>query len=198
MVESLQTAAQLTSVLELDVAPVVALRRERGASYTAIFVKLVASALRAHPLLNSRIAGDAIELLADVNVGVAVEVPEGLIVPVVHGADRLSLAEVDARCAELVAAARAGRLAPDDVAGGTFTLSNAGIHPVDITTAILNPPQSAILWIGRIRERPLVVDGELVVRPTLQACLTYDHRAVDGAPAAAVLGSLEALVRELA
>jgi pyruvate/2-oxoglutarate dehydrogenase complex dihydrolipoamide acyltransferase (E2) component len=198
MVESLQTAAQLTSVLELDAAPVAELRRATGASYTAIFVHVVARALRQHPLLNSRIAGDEIELLEDVNVGVAVEVPEGLIVPVVHGADRLSLDELHARCTELVEAARADRLAPEDVAGGTFTLSNAGIHPIDLTTAILNPPQSALLWLGRIRERPVALDGEVVVRPTVQACLTYDHRAVDGAPAAAFLGTLERLVGELA
>jgi pyruvate/2-oxoglutarate dehydrogenase complex dihydrolipoamide acyltransferase (E2) component len=187
----------LTSVLELDVAPAVELHRTTGASYTAIFVRLVAEALRAHPLLNSRVVGEEVELLADVNVGIAVEVPEGLMVPVVHGADRLSLEQVHARCTELVEAARADRLSPGDVTGGTFTLSNAGIHPVDITTAILNPPQSALLWIGRIRERPVAVGGEVVVRPTVQACLTYDHRAVDGAPAAAFLGTLEMLVREL-
>jgi pyruvate dehydrogenase E2 component (dihydrolipoyllysine-residue acetyltransferase) len=204
MVESLQTAAQLTSVLELDVARVVELRRrlnEAGAQprvgYTAIFVKLVAASLRSHPLLNSRIERGEIELLEEVNVGVAVDTHEGVAVPVVHGADALSIEELNPLVNELASRAREGRLTPADVEGATFTLSNGGIYPVDITTAILNPPQSAILWIGRIRERPVVVEGDIVVRPTLQACLTYDHRAIDGAPAAEFLATLEELVRSL-
>jgi pyruvate dehydrogenase E2 component (dihydrolipoamide acetyltransferase) len=204
MVTSLHEAAQLTSVVELEVGPVVRLREtmnEAGAGprigYTAIFIKLVAGALCSHPLLNSRVAGDEIELLADVNVAVAVDTEEGLIAPVVRRADRLSIEEINVRVSDLATRARAGSLGPDDVAGGTFTLSNGGIHPVDITTAILNPPQTALLWIGRIRDRPVVRDGEVVVRPTLQACLTYDHRAIDGGPAAAFLGTLEALIRDL-
>jgi pyruvate/2-oxoglutarate dehydrogenase complex dihydrolipoamide acyltransferase (E2) component len=194
MLHSLQTSAQLTSVLELDATSVVELRRSGGAGYTAIFVKLVAAALRRHPLLNSRISGDQIELLADVNVAVAVDTEAGVVAPVVRGADRLSLVEVDERVADLAARARAASLALDELEGATFTLSNGGVYPVDITTAILVPPQSALLWLGRIRERPLAVDGEVVVRPTLQACLTYDHRAVDGAPAAAFLATLQSLV----
>jgi pyruvate/2-oxoglutarate dehydrogenase complex dihydrolipoamide acyltransferase (E2) component len=196
MVESLQTSAQLTSVVELDATPVVELRRSSGAGYTAIFVHLAAAALRRHPLLNSRISGDHIELLADVNVAVAVGTEAGVVAPVVRGADGLSLEELDARVADLAARARAASLAPDELEGGTFTLSNGGIHPVDITTAILVPPQSALLWLGRIRERPLAVERQVVVRPTVQACLTYDHRAIDGAPAAAFLGTLESLVSE--
>jgi pyruvate/2-oxoglutarate dehydrogenase complex dihydrolipoamide acyltransferase (E2) component len=205
MVESLQASAQLTSVLEIDASPLVTARERLNAegpsprvSYTALFVSLLATALRRQPLLNSRIAGDEIELLADVNIGVAVDTPDGLIVPVVHRADTLSIHEVNARIGELVDRARAGTLALADVESGTFTLSNAGIHPVDITTAILNPPQSALLWVGRIRERPIVIDGGLHIRPTVQACLTFDHRAIDGAPAAEFLGTVEELVRELA
>lgn len=204
MVSSLQSAAQLTSVLELDVSPLVDLRRqlnEAGTSprigVTAIVVKLVAAALRNHPVLNSRIVGDEIEVLAEVNVAVAVDTPDGVVAPVVQGADRLPLEEINARLADLAARARGGSLTTADVSGGTFTVSNGGIYPVDITTAILNPPQCGILWIGRIRERPVVVDGTIAVRPTLQACLTYDHRAVDGGPAAEFLAALEALVTAL-
>jgi pyruvate/2-oxoglutarate dehydrogenase complex dihydrolipoamide acyltransferase (E2) component len=197
MVESLQASAQLTSVVELDASPVVAVRRNAGAGYTAIVVHLVAAALRRHPLLNSRVAGDHVEILAEVNVAVAVDTEAGVVAPVVRGADRLSLEQIDERVGDLAARARAGALAPDELAGGTFTLSNGGIHPVDITTAILVPPQSALLWLGRIRERPLALDGQVVVRPTVQACLTYDHRAIDGAPAAAFLGTLASLVAEL-
>lgn len=205
MVSSLQTSAQLTSVLELDVKPLVELRarlNEQGATprigITSIVVKLVAQALREHPLLNSRVTETDIELLAEINVAVAVDTPDGLVAPVVTGADRLSLDEINGRITDLAARARDGSLTPDDMDGGTFTVSNGGIHPVDITTAILNPPQSGILWIGRIRDRPVVVgDGAIAVRPTLQACLTFDHRVIDGGPAAAFLATFEALVAGL-
>jgi pyruvate/2-oxoglutarate dehydrogenase complex dihydrolipoamide acyltransferase (E2) component len=204
MSESLQTAAQLTSVLELDVAPLVELRsrlngdgRERRIGVTAIVVKLVAAALREHPGLNARVAESEIELLGEINVAVAVDTDEGLVAPVVAGVDGLSIEQIDERIAELAERARGRALEPDDLAGGTFTVSNGGIHPVDITTAILNPPQVGILWIGRIKDRPVVADGAIVVRPTMQACLTFDHRAVDGGPAAAFLGTLESLVAAL-
>jgi len=138
------------------------------------------------------------ELLEEINVAVAVDTDESLLAPVVAGADRLSIGEINARLGVLVARARDRALGSDDLAGGTFTVSNGGIHPVDITTAILNPPQVGILWIGRIKDRPVVVgDGAIAVRPTLQACLTFDHRAVDGAPAAAFLARFESLVAAL-
>jgi pyruvate dehydrogenase E2 component (dihydrolipoamide acetyltransferase) len=205
MVSSLQTAAQLTSVLELDVKPLVDLRaqlNETGATprigITSIVVKLVASALREHPILNARVTETEIELLAEINVAVAIDTPDGVVAPVVAGADTLTLEAINERIADLAARTRSGSLEPADVAGGTFTVSNGGIYPVDITTAILNPPQSGILWIGRIRDRPMVVgNGEIAVRPTLQACLTYDHRAIDGGPAAAFLASLETLIAGL-
>ena len=205
MVTSLQTAAQLTSVLEIDVKPLVELRarlNEEGATprvgITSIVVMLLAHALREHPLLNSRVTETDVELLAEINVAVAVDTPEGLVVPVVRGANRLSLNEINLCIADLAERARDGSLTPDDMADGTFTVSNGGIHPVDITTAILNPPQTGILWIGRVRDRPVVVrDGAIAVRPTLQACLTFDHRAVDGGPAAAFLATFEALVTAL-
>jgi pyruvate/2-oxoglutarate dehydrogenase complex dihydrolipoamide acyltransferase (E2) component len=204
MTDSLRTAAQLTSVLELDVKPLVELRSrlnerrtERRIGVTAIVVKLVAAALREHPGLNARVAESEIELLGEINVAVAVDTDGGLVAPVVAGADRLSIEELDERIAELAERARARALEPDDLAGGTFTVSNGGVHPVDITTAILNPPQVGILWIGRIRDRAIVVDGEIAVRPTMQACLTFDHRAVDGGPAAAFLATLESLVASL-
>ncbi len=205
MVSSLQTAAQLTSVLELDVTPLVELRSRMnggGAAprigVTAIVVKVVAAALREHPGLNARVTEDAIELLDEVNVAIAVETDEGLIAPVVRGADQLSLEEMNTQIAELAGRARDRSSTADDLEGATFTVSNGGIHPVDITTAILNPPQVGILWIGRIRERPIVTsDGRIAVRPTMQACLTFDHRAVDGGPAAAFLATLDSLVARL-
>jgi pyruvate/2-oxoglutarate dehydrogenase complex dihydrolipoamide acyltransferase (E2) component len=204
MVASLQTAAQLTSVLEIDVKPLVELRAElnrdgaRRVGVTAILVKLTATALREHSILNARVTETEIELLDDINVAVAVETDDGLVAPVIHGVDRLSIEQISARIDELSTRSRAGKLTPDDLEDGTFTLSNGGIHPVDITTAILNPPQTGILWVGRIRDRPVVVgDGAIVVRPTMQACLTFDHRAVDGGPAAAFLGTIERLIAAL-
>jgi pyruvate/2-oxoglutarate dehydrogenase complex dihydrolipoamide acyltransferase (E2) component len=198
MQQSLLTSAQLTSVLEIDVSPIVSWRSadEAGASYTSIFLALAAQALREQPILNSRVVEGEIHVFSDINVGFAVHTDEGVIVPVVHGTDRLSLPEIDARVQDLTARARGGALEAADVEGGTFTLSNSGSFPVDITTAIVNPPQSGILWIGRIRDRAVVVDGEIAVRPTVQACLTFDHRVLDGAPAAEFLGTLERLVRD--
>jgi pyruvate/2-oxoglutarate dehydrogenase complex dihydrolipoamide acyltransferase (E2) component len=200
---SLQTTAQLTSVLELDVKPLVDLRAELNChdgpriGLTAILVKLVAAALREHPLLNARVTETAVELLEEINIAIAIDTDDGLVAPVVRGADRLSIEQINTRIDELASHARAGKLSADDLAGGTFTVSNGGVHPVDLTTAILSPHQTGILWVGRIRDRPVVVDAAIVVRPTLQACLTFDHRAVDGGPAAAFLGTLERLVADL-
>lgn len=198
LVESLQTAAQLTSVLEIDVKPIVELRSRSPVGVTAIVVKLVATALLEHPRLNARVSDTAIEMLREINVAVAVETDDGVVAPVIANADRLSTEETDARIAELARRARDGTLTPDEIADGTFTVSNGGIHQVDITTAILSPPQCGVLWIGRIRERPVVLpDGTIAARPTMQACLTFDHRAVDGAPAAAFLAAFQGLVAGL-
>jgi pyruvate dehydrogenase E2 component (dihydrolipoamide acetyltransferase) len=198
MVESMQTAAQLTSVLEIDVKPIVELRSRSAVGVTAIVVKLVATALIEHPRLNARVTDTAIEVLREINVAVAIETDDGVVAPVIANADRLSTEETDARIAELARRARDGTLIPDEIADGTFTVSNGGIHQVDITTAILNPPQCGVLWFGRIRERPVVLpDGTIAARPTMQACLTFDHRAVDGAPAAAFLATVQGLVAGL-
>jgi pyruvate/2-oxoglutarate dehydrogenase complex dihydrolipoamide acyltransferase (E2) component len=198
MVESLQTAAQLTSVLEIDVKPIVELRSRSPVGVTAIVVKLVASALLEHPRLNARVTDTAIEVLREINVAVAIDTDDGVVAPVIANADRLSTEETDARIAELARRARDGTLTPDEIADGTFTVSNGGVHQVDITTAILSPPQCGVLWIGRIRERPVVLpDGTIAARPTMQACLTFDHRAVDGAPAAAFLATVQDLVAGL-
>jgi pyruvate dehydrogenase E2 component (dihydrolipoamide acetyltransferase) len=205
MLASLHDAAQLTSVVELDVKPLIELREQLNAegatarvSLTAIIVKLVGAALREHPILNSRVTETAVEILREINIAVAVDTEEGLVAPVVRGVDRLSIAEVNARMSDLVERARANALGADELADGTFTVSNGGVYPVDITTAILNPPQCGILWVGRIKDRPVVVgEGAIAVRPTMMACLTFDHRAVDGSPAAAFLGTFERLLAEL-
>lgn len=189
MTESLRDAPQLTSVLEIEATAAVSLRERSGARYVSVFVLAAAQALRAEPALNALVIGDEVRVIEEVNVAVAVETDDGVVAPVVHGADHLDLEALDARIGEVIERARAGRASTADLTGGTFTVSSSGAHPVDLTTAILNPPQVGILWLGRIRARPVVRNETVVVAPTLQACLTYDHRAVDGAPAARFLGA---------
>jgi pyruvate/2-oxoglutarate dehydrogenase complex dihydrolipoamide acyltransferase (E2) component len=189
MTESLRDAPQLTSVLEIDATAAVARRERAGVRHVSVFVAAAAKALRGEPGLNAVVVGDEVRVLGEVNIAIAVETDDGVIAPVIHGADRLDLDALDARIGELVEGARAGRITTADLTGGTFTVSSSGAQAVDLTTAILNPPQVGILWLGRIRARPLVRDEVVVVAPTVQACLTYDHRAVDGAPAARFLGA---------
>jgi pyruvate dehydrogenase E2 component (dihydrolipoamide acetyltransferase) len=160
-------------------------------SLTALLVRAVAWTLARHLLLNSQLSGDKILLLPDVHVGVAVAAESGLIVPVVHQAGQKSVTQIAAELEDLTARARQGKLLPDDVAGGTFTISNLGMFGVDRFTAIINPPQSAILAVGRMRK--MVVPGEddrPVVRSIMTITLGADHRVVDGAAAARFLADL--------
>ena len=158
-----------------------------GTSVTDLLVKVCAFALKAHPGVN---AGDT------VNVGIAVATDDGLIVPVVHGADRLTLPQISERRRAVADAARNGRLRPDDVQGGSFTISNLGMYGVDAFQAIVNAPQAAILAVGRTAERPWVVDGSLAVRPVLTMSVSFDHRVVDGARGAEFLDTLASLIEE--
>jgi pyruvate dehydrogenase E2 component (dihydrolipoamide acetyltransferase) len=165
-------------------------------SLTDLLVKVAAEALRRHPRVNSTWRDGAVVPFERIGVGIAVAVEEGLVVPVVRDADKLSLAETMSRRLELVDAARAGRLRPDDVTGGTFTISNLGMYGVDSFDAIVNAPQAALLAVGRIAERPWVVGGQLVVRPVLTLTVSFDHRVVDGARGAEFLDTLASLVDE--
>jgi pyruvate dehydrogenase E2 component (dihydrolipoamide acetyltransferase) len=174
-------------------------RRRAGAekvTHTDLLVRLVAAALREHPRVNATWHDGTIAANADVNVGLAVATDDGLVVPVIAGADRLELAELAARRAELVAAARDRKLKPADVQGGTFTISNLGMFGVDAFMAIVNAPQAAILSVGRIAQRATVVEGAVVARPTLVLGLSFDHRVVDGASGARFLDTLASLVEE--
>jgi pyruvate dehydrogenase E2 component (dihydrolipoamide acetyltransferase) len=173
-------------------------RDAAGASvtHTDLLVRLVAAALREHPRVNASWRDGAIVANDDVNVGIAVAADDGLVVPVVHGADRLELTQIAQRRAQLVAAAREKKLTPQDVEGGTFTISNLGMFGVDAFMAIVNAPQAAILSVGRIAQRATVVDGAVVARPTLVLGLSLDHRVVDGAAGARFLDTLASLVEE--
>jgi pyruvate dehydrogenase E2 component (dihydrolipoamide acetyltransferase) len=161
-----------------------------------VLTKLAAAALVRHPAVNAHFAGDAIHRFGSAHVGIAVAAPNGLVVPVIRDADRRPLAELAAVRADLVSRARAGKLQLTDLEGGTFTISNLGMFGVEEFTAVLNPPQAAILAVGSIEERPAVVDGELTVRPLMHMTLTCDHRAIDGADGAEFLRTLRELLEE--
>jgi len=165
-----------------------------GITYTDLFLLCAARALREHPRANASWDAGTIQHHPAINLGVAVATDKGLVVPVIHDAGRLTLAEMTQRRSELVTRAQGGHLLPDDYAGGTFTLTNLGMFAVDSFQAILNPPQSAILALGRIKRRPFVIDESLAVRPTLHLTLSADHRVLDGAEAARFLGRLVELI----
>jgi pyruvate dehydrogenase E2 component (dihydrolipoyllysine-residue acetyltransferase) len=191
MVQSLHTAAQLTLTTEADVTAATELRahlgRELDFTYTDLMIHAAARALRRHPRLNARLSADTIELVDEVNIGMAVALEDGLIVPVVREADRKRLKEIAAETKDLGERARAGRLKLEDVSGGTFTITNLGTYGVDAFTPIINPGEAAILGVGRIIERPLVYRGEIARRFVAMLSLTFDHRMLDGAQAAAFL-----------
>jgi len=165
-------------------------------TYTDVLVKLVAAALARHPAVNASWRDGVIARHAEINIGLAVAVEDGLIVPVIHGADTLGLAAIAARREDVVSRAQAGKLRPADIQGGTFTISNLGMFGVDAFNAIVNPPQAAILAVGRIADRVVALDGQPAVRPTMMLTLSCDHRALDGARAARFLGDLADLIEE--
>ena len=174
-------------------------RRREGyerLTHTDLLVKVAAAALRRHPRVNATWRDGGIAENDDVNVGIAVAVDDGLVVPVVHGADGLELRAVLERRVELVEAARAGKLRPDDVGGATFTISNLGMYGVDAFAAILNAPQAAIVAVGRIADRVFPVDGRPEIRPMCTLTVSFDHRVVDGARGAQFLDTLAELVEE--
>ncbi|PYE12824.1 pyruvate dehydrogenase E2 component (dihydrolipoamide acetyltransferase) [Williamsia limnetica] len=204
MVDSLQTMAQLTHGYEADVTALVAARAqlkaeagESGAkapSLNDFIMKAVAVALQQHPLLNAGIADDKITLFSEINLGVAVAVEGGLIVPVVKGADALSVGEIAGRTGALAAAARTGKLAMADMEGATFSVSTLGAYGVDFFTPVINPGNVAILGVGRAKDG-FRWEGETPVKTqVLTLSLTFDHRAVDGAPAAEFLRTLSAVL----
>ncbi|HEV7508100.1 MAG TPA: dihydrolipoamide acetyltransferase family protein [Thermoanaerobaculia bacterium] len=187
---SVDTAVSLTLTREVRVDALVAVRKNLAISWDALFVKIFAESLRERPELNAVIENGEILVLDEVHVGFAVSLPGGLVVPVVRDADSRPLAEIAQDILELADRARAGSLRPQDVLGGTATVTNLGAHGVDAFTPVLNPPQSAILGVGRIAQRPVVEDGQIGVGWTCVLSLTFDHRVTDGAPAADLLAAV--------
>ncbi len=196
-------AFQLTTVL--DATKLMRLRGEINAglpesseriSVTDLLVRACAVALRAHPEVNASFGEDAIIRRARVNVGIAVALEDGLIVPVIKDADRKSLREIGSETKDLATRARSGKLTPDEFTGGTFTVSNLGMFGIDNFTAVLNPPEAAILAVGSTADEPVVIDGEVTVRARMRLTLTVDHRVLDGATGAAFLRDLTDLLAE--
>jgi pyruvate dehydrogenase E2 component (dihydrolipoamide acetyltransferase) len=165
-------------------------------SFSDLLVKVVATALRAHPRVNASWKNGGITLNPDINIGLAVAVDDGLIVPVIHRADQPGLSQLAARRKEIVARAQAGKLSLDDLSGGTFTISNLGMYGVDAFNAIVNPPQAAILAVGRIADRVVPLNGQPAVQPMMTLSLSCDHRVVDGARGAQFLQTLAELIEE--
>ncbi len=159
-------------------------------TYTDLLVKVVAASLRQNPYVNGQWNGDGVVFNDDVNVGLAVALDQGLLVPVIHHADTLGVQAIAEKRKAIVTRTQAGKLKPGDLQGGTFTISNLGMFGIDNFNAIVNPPQAAILAVGRITEQAVPVDGEIVIRPTMTLSLSCDHRAVDGARGAQFLDTL--------
>ena len=163
-------------------------------SFTHLLVKAVASALEKYPQLDATVEDDEVRIWKDINIGIAVSLEDGLIVPVLRGANKLDLFEITSRVSELVAKARKKRLREDEFSGGTFTISNMGAFDVDSFIAIINVPEAAILATGRISDKPAVVDGELTIRKIMTMTLSADHRVVDGVTAAKFLQEAKRLL----
>ena len=203
MLRSHQQVPSVTLVTRADVTELAALRAKMNAgggqkvSYTDFILRAAAAALREHPLINSVIEGDRIQVMREIDIGIAVALEAGLIVPVVRGADALSVRQIAAASRDLAERARSGSLAPDECTGGTFTITNLGMYRITEFTPLINVPESAILGVGSIEEAFRTGPaGSIESRKVMSLCLTHDHRHIDGAPAAAFLGTIRALLED--
>ena len=200
------TAAMLTTFNEIDMSALMTLRSDfKEAFETAhnirlgfmgVFVQAATHALREFPAVNAEIDGDDIIYKNYYNVGVAVGTPQGLVVPVIKDAGAMSLAEIEQAIAGFGFRARDGKIAPDEMAGGTFTISNGGVYGSLMSTPVLNPPQSAILGMHKIEKRPVVVDDQIVIRPMMYLALSYDHRIIDGREAVSFLKNIKDVIED--
>jgi len=199
MRSSLDTAAQAVHHITVDMSETVRIRNvfkrdNLKLSFNTIILKAVASALEEKPGINSRMDDGAIVIIGRVHIGVAVAVQDGLLVPVLKDANRKNLLQIESEVGALAAKVKSGTLSPEDMEGGTFTVSNLGMYGLDSFTAIINQPESGILAVGAVKETPVVVDGQVEVRPVCALTLTYDHRVIDGAPAAEFLQTIKLIL----
>ena len=191
------TAVHVTITTEVDVTKIIRLRQRMlpkiekiigtRVSYSDIFIKIVTQALKEHPLMNSKLEGDNIQIIKNIHMGVAIALEAGLMVVVLHDADQKSIADISLALKRLTDRAKQGLISLDEISGSTFTITNLGMFGVETFTPIINPPESGILGIGRIIEKPAVIDGLIVIRSMMQLSLSFDHRIIDGAPAAKFL-----------
>ncbi|MDA1305714.1 MAG: 2-oxoglutarate dehydrogenase complex dihydrolipoyllysine-residue succinyltransferase [Acidobacteria bacterium] len=206
LVEVQATAALLTTFNEVDMSAVMALRERQkqsfkdkhgvGLGFSSFFVKATIAALREFPRLNAEIEGDEMVLKSYYDIGIAVGAAEGLVVPVLRDADRMGFADIEARIRDFAGRAKENTLTLDDLRGGSFTITNGGVFGSLMSTPILNPPQVGILGLHAIKERPVGVDGQVVLRPMMYTALTYDHRIVDGAEAVRFLVRIKELIED--
>jgi 2-oxoglutarate dehydrogenase E2 component (dihydrolipoamide succinyltransferase) len=206
LVQAQQTAAMLTTFNEIDMSAVMELRKRRNESFEkryglkvgfmSFFTKAVIGALKAFPPLNAEIQGDEIVLKRYYDIGIAVGAEEGLVVPVLRNADRLSFADIERAIKEFSQKVQKGTLSVEDLRGGTFTITNGGIFGSLLSTPILNLPQVGILGMHKIQERPIALSGQVVIRPMMYVALSYDHRIVDGREAVQFLVKVKELVEE--
>lgn len=194
---SFHTAPHSFVIMEVDMTEATKIRDEANISYTAILVYSTAKALREFPVANSTLVDGKIRIYEDINVGVAVSTEKGLIVPVIWNADEKSLPKISSELNELVEKAREGNLSKEQLTGGTFTLTNLGMYNVDMFLPIINPPEAAILAAGRIVAKPVAAGGETRIKPTMTLTLGYDHRIIDGAPAAQFLKKAKESIEQL-
>jgi len=202
MAESMREIPHFYVTTEIDMSEAVRLRAALKASdrvsadvtYTHFLIKALALALQSHPRLNASFAEDGREFKAEINIGIAVSLEDGLLVPVLHHCDTLSLLEIAAQANALVERARTNKPKPEDLSGGTFTISNMGMLPVEHFTAIINPPQGAILAVGAIKERPVARDGAVHVAHTMMVTLSCDHRILDGVTGGQFLAEVKKLL----
>jgi 2-oxoglutarate dehydrogenase E2 component (dihydrolipoamide succinyltransferase) len=205
-VDAQQTAAMLTTFNEADMTAIREVRKRRNEAFAerhgvrlgfmSFFTKAVVGALREFPRLNAEIQGEEIVLKEYYDIGIAVGAEEGLVVPVVRDADRKSFAELEREIGDLAQRAREKKLGLADLAGGTFTITNGGVYGSLMSTPILNAPQVGILGMHAIKDRPVVVAGELAIRPMMYLALSYDHRLVDGSEAVRFLVRVKELVED--
>ena len=197
---SLHSTAQLTIFVEVDVTEMIRFRDAVRDKYLKdetvrissndIIILATSRALKDYPIMNSTLVGEEILLHDSVNMGIAVALPEGLIVPVLRGADKMGLLQIAAGARQLAHKAREGTLTVEEVTGGTFTISNLSMYQVDGITPILKPPETGILGVGRVKDKPAVHKGEIAIRSMMFLNLTFDHQVMDGAPAAEFLQTL--------
>jgi pyruvate dehydrogenase E2 component (dihydrolipoamide acetyltransferase) len=188
---SAKNVPHCTLSMEVDMSQASKLKESLEISYTDIIVKAVALALKEHRIMNSTLEGDKIKVFEDINIGVATATPQGLVVPVVKKADEKSLAEISSEIKRLTEKAREGKLEKQDVSGVTFTVTNLGMYGVEVFTPIINPPEAAILGVGKIVKKPVAEEDEVKIKPMMTLSLSFDHRIVDGAPAAEFLWKIK-------